>query len=475
MAPCSTRVVGRFAKALLVIGAAHACDASAPENTEEEVLHGSPADAGSAGVDTPAGGLPAPSTAVGRQLAWVLDAINARAGAVEEAELRERFSPGFLEAGSVPLRQATLQFFAFDMAPLTLVEIEAGASESQLRGMLDGLHVRVRVSIALDPVSGLIDDLQLSEEADLGGYPTSWEAVESTLLGLGAHPTYLAARATADRCEPLRGLDWEKRLAIATSSNLYVLAALAGSIDAGSVAWSDTVAIEEARRSVPPGQIGTLPEGTPVSVLELANQMIARTDGTATDHLIELLGRETVEASLSAAGHGAPELNTPFLSTREFNLLKFNLSDAEVEAYLGSSLADKRVFLDGLAGRMATRSFVPEALRPRRIEQIEWFASAAELCQLMLYLHALAERPGLSQIRDVLSMNVYLDIDREVFPYVAYQGGAEPGVRHMSWLLESRQGQRYFVSVGVNDPQVWIPMYSYLTTPLGIIELLAHE
>jgi hypothetical protein len=318
-----------------------------------------------------------------------------------------------------------------------------------------------------------MNDLQLAEQPDFGeGVPTSWEAVESTLVSLGARPSYLVARADDGRCEPLQGLHFEERLAIGTTSNLYVLAALAHSIEAGSLAWDDAVVLRDALKSPPPGQLRNLPEGTEVSVLELATQMISRADGTATDHLIDLLGRETVEASLSAAGHGAPELNTPFLSTREFNLLKLNLADAEVDAYLTSDVASKRAILDSLAGRAAMRGFLPETLIPRRIDQIEWFASASELCVLMLHLDTVADGPGLSEIRDVLSITTYLDIDRGAFPRVAYQGGAEAGVRHMSWLLEDAQGERHFVSVGVNDPDVWVPMYLFLTVPLGIFDLL---
>jgi beta-lactamase class A len=445
MTTCRARAISQFANALSFICSASACD-------ESRVT---------------------PDTMVGRQLEWVLEAINVRKGAIEEPELREHFSPAFLEAGPVAVRQATLQFFALDMAPLTPLEIEAEASETQLRATLDGLFVHVRVSIDLDPVTGLMNDLQLAEQPDFGeGVPTSWEAVESTLVSLGARPSYLVARADDGRCEPLQGLHFEERLAIGTTSNLYVLAALAHSIEAGSLAWDDAVVLRDALKSPPPGQLRNLPEGTEVSVLELATQMISRADGTATDHLIDLLGRETVEASQSAAGHGAPELNTPFLSTREFNLLKLNLAEAEVEAYLASDAAAKRAILDSLAGRPAVRGFVPETLIPRRIDQIEWFASASELCALMLHLDTVADAPGLSEIRDVLSITTYLDIDRGAFPSVAYQGGAEAGVRHMSWLLRDPQGERHFVSVGVNDPDVWVPMYLYLTVPLGMFELL---
>lgn len=169
------------------------------------------------------------------------------------------------------------------------------------------------------------------------------------------------------------------------------------------------------------------------------------------DHLIDLLGRENVEANSSAAGHGAPELNTPFLTTRE--LAQLNLgSDAEADAYLAGDLQAKRAFLAGLAGQ--TPNFVdPWMLPQRHNDQIEWFASAAELCQLMLSLDTQADQPGLSELRGILAINPGLQqIDRTAFPYFAYQGMAEVGVRHMNWLVRSAEGGRYFVSIGVNDP-----------------------
>jgi hypothetical protein len=82
----------------------------------------------------------------------------------------------------------------------------------------------------------------------------------------------------------------------------------------------------------------------------------------------------------------------------------------------------------------------------------------------------------LSELRDILAIFPGLQqIDRTAFPYVAYQGMAEAGVRHMNWLVRSAEGRRYFVSVGVNDPDVWIPMFPYIMTALAIFDLLEGE
>ena len=44
--------------------------------------------------------------------------------------------------------------------------------------------------------------------------------------------------------------------------------------------------------------------------------MIAISDNTATDHLIDLVGRDRVEAALTVFGHSDPAMTVPFLTTR---------------------------------------------------------------------------------------------------------------------------------------------------------------
>jgi hypothetical protein len=426
-------------------------------------------DGGSAG-----GGMPVSRTPAERQLAWVLEAINVRRGGIDEAELREHFTSRFLESGPLATRLATLQFFALDMGPLTVLEIQAESSATELLAELDGLQAYVHVRLVLEPDSGLIDELQLTERADLsGGRPASWEEVDADLGALAPRATYLMARVGDAECAPLHGREVDERHPIAGTAHLYVLAALGQRIDAGELAWSDTVVVRDALRL--PNGLGDVPDGTPLTLLELASRMIARGDGGATDHLIDFLGREAVEAALDRAGHGAPEVNRPFLMTREAGLLKRDLEAADVSVYLDGDETARREFLEDLAGRAPTRNFVPEALVPQFIDDIEWYASATELCRVMVYLDELADRPGLAEIRDVLSMNTYFDLDRAIFPSIQYQGGAEPGVRHMSWLVRNAEGERYFLSVGVNNPELWIPLFAYLTIPLGMFDLLAGE
>ena len=73
--------------------------------------------------------------------------------------------------------------------------------------------------------------------------------------------------------------------------------------------------------------------------------MIAISDNTATDLLIDAVGRDAVEAALVTAGHAAPELNRPFLTPRELFVLK--LDDALRSDYLIAAETGRRELLAG--------------------------------------------------------------------------------------------------------------------------------
>jgi hypothetical protein len=113
-------------------------------------------------------------------------------------------------------------------------------------------------------------------------------------------------------------------------------------------------------------------------------------------------------------------------------------------------------------------------MAPRRVDEIEWFASASELCRLMAALDVRTELPGLEPLADVLSRNPGLPIDPIAFPYIAFKGGSEPGVLNLTWLVHAQSGARYFVSTRLNDPSAPIADETgALRTALGIFDLLA--
>ena len=185
-----------------------------------------------------------------------------------------------------------------------------------------------------------------------------------------------------------------------------------------------------------------------------AELMISNSDNTATDHLIHRLGRENVEASLARLGHSDPALNIPFPTTREFLLIKLALSPEERAAYLELGSEGRRTFLDtDLAGHGIGDAVANLAGwgAPVAIDSIEYFASPADLCRAMVWLHEAASTPGLEPVRDILSINPGPPFDERVWPFVGFKGGGEPGVFAVSWLLERHDGRLFFLAGILND------------------------
>src|SRR3546814_11614128 len=72
--------------------------------------------------------------------------------------------------------------------------------------------------------------------------------------------------------------------------------------------------------------------------------MISVSDNSAADTLIHLLGRESIEARMVAAGHSTPSRNIPFLTTVEaFALKGNNFADQRAAFLAGHDAAQRRV------------------------------------------------------------------------------------------------------------------------------------
>lgn len=107
----------------------------------------------------------------------------------------------------------------------------------------------------------------------------------------------------------------DQPMAVASSFKLYLLKALQQEVTDGRMRWDDVVRLDPRRRSLPTAPLNRWPDGAPLTLQTLATWMIARSDNTATDHLLFHLGRELVEKH-------AGTFNRPLLSTREMFALK---------------------------------------------------------------------------------------------------------------------------------------------------------
>ncbi|MCS7166777.1 MAG: serine hydrolase [Gemmatales bacterium] len=256
------------------------------------------------------------------------------------------------------------------------------------------------------------------------------------------------------RLEPEPGviLDWnsEESLAVASVFKLLVLVAAVDEIAKGKRRWEDVVRVRREWASLPAGLLHDWPEGAPLTWFTLAALMIGQSDNTAADHLMHLLGRERVEQKQRELGVKRPERNIPFLTTAELFKLKLVLSAPQQEAFVTGDVATKRKLLDTEV-KAASLDRPRPLTEPQRVDEIEWFFSAADVGRI---LEALWQRSKkIPEVLDILSLNPGLPVNRRYWEYVGYKGGSEPGVLAYALLLRNRMGQWYVFAIVWNHPQ----------------------
>lgn len=300
--------------------------------------------------------------------------------------------------------------------------------------------------------------------------PPEWAAVDRTLAAMGPEVGFLAARVTDDgTCEPVHAVEPATARPTASQFKLWVLGALAEQVDAGRVTWEQTVTVEDDLRSLgnapESGSLQFVAPGTAVPVEEAATKMISISDNTATDVLVGLLGRETVEDQVARWSDHA-EANEPFLTTRQMLLLHYVPGLAE--RYLAVPADERAAFLAASVDTLAVEAIgAGYSDQPRYVEEIEWFASPDDLCRTFAGLQQLAARPGLAPVATALSRNTAgIGLAQESWPTVWYKGGSEPGVLTMGWLATDAEGRTFVVEAMVSDAEAAL-------APEAIEDLLA--
>jgi hypothetical protein len=56
-------------------------------------------------------------------------------------------------------------------------------------------------------------------------------------------------------------------------------------------------------------------------------------------------------------------------------------------------------------------------------------------------------------LRDVMGINLGMNVARERWNYVGFKGGSEPGVLNLTYLFQSTKGQWYAMSLTWNNRQ----------------------
>ena len=325
----------------------------------------------------------------------------------------EWFTAEFLN--HVPLTQVTalIERLIRAYGPLQTVEQQAGSYTVRL------LRADITAQVVLSP-DGRIATLLLQPAVLTEGSIDTYANAIATLPGRTAVlvTTNGVVRAAHQASLPL---------AVGSAFKLAVLHATAAACDAGRLGWDDVVRLDPAWRSVPTGLLQDWPDGTPLTVATLANLMISRSDNTAADALIHLVGRATL-------GRMSPR-NVPFLTTRElFTLKGHDNEDLRREWAEGSQTAQAALLARSTA-RPLPQAFVSAPA-------IEWFFTAEELCaalQATAHLPPFRINPG--------------PVAATAWASVAYKSGSETGVLNLSALVVAKDGRRHCVIATWNSTE----------------------
>ncbi|MFF4414823.1 serine hydrolase [Streptosporangium sp. NPDC001559] len=385
-----------------------------------------------------------PDTPAGRQLTWFLDALSRTP--VPESELREHFAANFLQAVSAD----EINKFAVSLKGLTLQTLTE-ASPTSLYGTakLGGEDYVVTLTVDGD---GKINGLRVQQPQPMPPAPKNWRELDSRMRSVAPNVGFLAAEIDSrGRCQVVHGVNVDKPRPLGSIFKLYVLGAVAEKIRDGGLRWDTELTIKPEWKSPSEGGLWERPDNSKVTVREAAKLMISISDNTAADILIHTVGRRAVEAKVRQwSDH--PELNVPFLTTKELFLLKGIDHPRQARTYLSLSTAKKRKYLRDVVAKQDGSTMKPWTT-PREVDTIEWFGSPRDVCRAYVGLTRLNSKT----LNETLSGFDGLGLDAKKWPTVWFKGGSEPGLLDLAYLGRSASGRTYVVTALAYDKRKALP------------------
>lgn len=305
----------------------------------------------------------------------------------------------------------------------------------------------VRMRLAVDAnAPHLVTQLLITGSEPRGG--DSAEAIITELRALPGQANFQIARLSDSGATSIAAYQADRPLAIGSTFKLIILAELSRQVRAGERRWQDVVPLD--RHSLPSGLMQDWPLGSPVTLHTAASLMISRSDNTATDLLLRVVGREKVEAMMARMGLAYAARNRPFLSTLELFQLKADAPAARTQWIAANEAARRRILTERYGqGGVAldfTRLFANGPVAP---DTIEWFASPEDLVKVMNWLR----REGDDTARAIMAINPGLGAEAaRPFAYMGFKGGSEPGVINLTFLIRTNAGVWHVVTAGWNNP-----------------------
>jgi beta-lactamase class A len=292
----------------------------------------------------PAAAAPSEQTALEARADQVIAVLNG--AAAPEAV----FSAGFLAA--VPTAQIKALSASLTAQFGSAVEVALLAPRDGARASIEIRFARgiARGGIALDPAEeNRVSELVFTSVDALAVAGDTPEKIAADLAALPGNVN--AWFGPLEGGAPVINIGADTPLGLGSTFKLYILAALAQDVKAGKRQWSDVVPL--TAKSFPSGRLQDWPQGAPLTLHSLASLMISISDNTATDQLIATLGKDRILKLMRASGHANPGRNDPFLTTREFFVLKGG-DAARIARWRSGDTATRTAILGQVAADPAT-------------------------------------------------------------------------------------------------------------------------
>jgi Beta-lactamase enzyme family len=388
-----------------------------------------------------------------------------------EAEIEDIFDQRFLSkvASSAQMKafaQSVIGQFGVPQKILeTLKESETGAT---LKVQFEKAVLIVDLSIDSAP-PGKIIGFHIAPEPPVVEND-SFGKIDAEFAALPGRAGYVVEAISEDgKRKQLAGRATDKQFAIGSIFKLYILAELAGQIDAGKHKWSDTLPL--TRRSFSSAATQSIALGTAVTLEQLASWMIAVSDNAATDELLFLLGRDRVESRIRSIGHSDLRKTVPFLSTVEAFLLKSNYKGTLAE-YINADERKQRALLErkitGVGVEKIDLANFTE--KPAAIDSIEWFASPADIVMLMDYLRRTNNKTVLKIMAGAVP-----PATAKKWKYVGSKGGSERGVIAMSFLAQAPSNRWHVVHGSWNNIEQAVDDLKFMDLMTRLLNVVAEK
>ncbi|WP_299519238.1 serine hydrolase [uncultured Serinicoccus sp.] len=369
---------------------------------------------------------------------WVLELLEEDGEGPTVEEATERFAPEFLdEVSPVELGLVLAQVRSAGPYVVTAVVPSSGVGRAATLSL--AAQDPLLMTVGVDE-QGRIATLFL--QPDTSGEPPvvdAWPDLDAALAELGGTSQVLVGRVQGGTCEPsytTPGVEpGGDAVPSASVVKLLVLLAVAEEVRSGGLTWDEELTLTADVVSLPSGELQDRPEGSMVPVREAAELMISISDNTATDLLMDRVGRRALREAAVAAGLD-PTATLPVPTSRQVFQLGWQV-DSEVRTrWAEAQVPETREAI--LADLPDELDIAPETVtEPRWQDGIDWFLTGAQVCSLHARLQQLAEDPAGEPVREILARNPGLPPPEGV-GYQAFKGGSLPGVLAMSFYVEPR-------------------------------------